>query len=192
MYDGSSAYLGTINLALASVYYHLLEKLVEAGFQIIYRNDTGVLADVSNVKLAWTNNEDVIVLKSDYKDTSFEVPLPIITVADNGGNVSAFELGNQHGAKARSYVIMIMAESATQRNRYTDFIENVFSERELIIKDYNSGVPTNLEDNSSIPIFGYGTTNAAFVSNHDDPFDENIMDRHVGVISFTLEILQAV
>jgi len=82
MYDGSSAYLGTINLALASVYYHLLEKLVEAGFQIIYRNDTGVLADVSNVKLAWTNNEDVIVLKSDYKDTSFEVPLPIITVAD--------------------------------------------------------------------------------------------------------------
>jgi len=85
-----------------------------------------------------------------------------------------------------------MAESATQRNRYTDFIENVFSERELIIKDYNSGVPTNLEDNSSIPIFGYGTTNAAFVSNHDDPFDENIMDRHVGVISFTLEILQAV
>ena len=186
--DGSSAYLGMVNQGLLSVYYYLLENLQNAGFT--WQEDSD--GQPVNVKISWIDNEKQVVPRNKFTDIDSQVPLPIITVEDTGGNKVSFELGNSTSARSRAYVVTVFAESVSDRNRYVDFLENIFSEREITIRDYNSGSPSILADNASLPIHGYSTTNAAYTTQHDDPTDPNVIDRHIGMISFTLEILQAI
>ena len=186
--DGSAAYLGMINQALLSVYYYLLERLHHAGFT--WEEDSN--GQPVNVKISWIDNEKQVVTRREFVSVNSQVPLPIITVEDTGGTEIPFELGNSLASKGRSYVITVFAESIADRNRYVDFLENIFSDREITIYDYNAGTPASFEDNSSLPVVGFSTTTTAYTTQHDDPTDPNVIDRHIGMISFTLEVLQSV
>lgn len=187
MNDGSSAYLGMINQALLSSYYYLLENLDYAGFS--WENDSN--GQPINVKIGWIDANKQVVPRSQFTDRNSQVPLPIIVLEDSGGTKVPFELGNQLSARSRTYIVSVFAESILDRNRLVDFLENIFSEREITIRDYNSGSPANFEGSSSLPICGYGNTSATYSTPHTNPTDPNILDRYIGVISFTLEILQA-
>jgi len=186
--DGSSAYLGMINQALLSTYYHVLTNLQNAGFT--WEEDSN--GQPVNVKISWIDNEKQVVVRNEFTNVDTQVPLPIITIEDTGGSKVPFELGNQISARARAYVVTVFAESIADRNRYVDFLENIFSEREITIRDYNTGSPATLADNANLPIHGHATCGVAYTTQHDDPTDPNVMDRYIGMISFTLEILQAV
>jgi len=188
MSDGSSAYLGTINQALLSTYYYLLEELAEAGFNY-QENSAG---SPTNVKISWIDNEKQVVLAKNLTNVDEEVPLPIVTVEDTGGNKTAFELGNPASGRSRNYLISVFANSILERNKYVNLIENLFSEREITIRDYNEGTPATLADNQNKPVFGQATTGIAFTSSHDAPTHPDILDRHIGGVSFILEILQSI
>ena len=88
--DGSSAYLGMINQALLSTYYHLLENLLQAGFS--WQEDSN--GQPVNVKISWIDNEKQVVTRNEFTSVDKQVPLPIITIEDTGGSKVPFELGN--------------------------------------------------------------------------------------------------
>ena len=188
MSDGSSAYLGTINQALISTYYYLLENLVNAGFD--YQEDSN--GDPTNVKISWIKNEQTVVLPKNLTTVDKEVPLPIVAIDDVSGNKTAFELGNPASGRSRNYLISVHANNVIERNKYVNLLENIFSEREITIRDYNDGSPATVADNSNMPVFGQATTGTAFTSSHSDPTNPNILDRYIGGVSFTLEILQSI
>ena len=185
-YDGSSSYLDLDSLCELSLKNFLAIKLKQFGFPV-YSNDS---TRVTNIRVSFVHNEEVIVTRDKLTDRNRQIPLPIITVELPGAIEDPYQLGGEDGVMVYSPLVTVYANSKFELNKLVSFIRNLLDNKEIPIRNYNMGMPILLEEDANIPIYSYGDTDAAVSSKAVDPSDESLAGRYIGVVSTTLRVLK--
>jgi len=183
-YDGSSAYLDLDSLCELTLKFYIAEQFKLYGFYVFSNDSTRI----TNIRISFVHNEEVIVTRKQLQDPNRQIPLPIITIELPGSNEDPYQLGGDEGMMVYSPLVTIYASSKLELNKITSFVRNLLDNRDIPIKNYNMGMPLLLEDNSSVPTLVYGTTDEAVSSKAVDPSDESLAGRYLGVVSTTLRV----